>query len=150
MSPLAASPPRGDVWQWPTGGPTEVLRPFDPPPVPWAAGHRGADLAHAAGANVVAAGDGVVVHAGPLAGRGVVSIEHAGGLRTTYEPVTALVGRGAKVERGQVIGVLEAGHCESGCLHLGLRTGPREYRDPLSLFGEVRVRLHPLAKAAAG
>ena len=59
---------------------------------------------------------GVVVFAGPLAGRGVVSIEHAGGLRTTYEPVTASVTAGASVAAGQPIGTLEAGHA-------GLRTG---------------------------
>ena len=37
---------------------------------------------------VLAAGDGVVVRSpGMVAGRPVVSIDHAGGLRTTYEPV---------------------------------------------------------------
>ena len=48
-----------------------------------------------------------------LAGRGVVSIEHEGGLRTTYEPVTATVRAGRDVTAGELIGVLQPGH--PGC-----------------------------------
>jgi hypothetical protein len=71
-----------------------MVRRFDPPPRPWLPGHRGVDLAADPGAPVYAAGPGVVRFAGEVAGRGVVSVDHAGGLRTTYEPVTPAVTEG--------------------------------------------------------
>src|SRR4029450_10888736 len=68
---------------WPVTPPF-VVRRFDPPPRPWLAGHRGGDLSAAPSAGVRAAGAGTVVYAGVIAGRGVVSVAHPGGLRTTY------------------------------------------------------------------
>ncbi|WP_454085040.1 M23 family metallopeptidase [Georgenia sp. Marseille-Q6866] len=134
-------------YEWPTGGPGEVVRPFAAPPERWAAGHRGVDLALPAGADVGAAGDGVVAFAGRVAGRGVVSVDHADGLRTTYEPVTATTRRGAQVTAGQVIGVLESlgHHCpDEPCLHWGARRGRDGYVDPLTLLTEdVVIRLLP-------
>lgn len=117
------------------------------PPEPWAAGHRGVDLALADGSAVRASADGVVAFAGRVAGRGVVSIDHADGVRTTYEPVSAVVGRGEQVSGGQVIGQVDGqGHCEPDhCLHWGARRGPDNYLDPLSLLTEeVVIRLLPL------
>ncbi|MEV4275401.1 murein hydrolase activator EnvC family protein [Actinoplanes xinjiangensis] len=138
---LAAVP----SYQWPVL-PPQVLRRFDPPPEPWLAGHRGVDLGATAGAPVRAAGGGVVVYTGTLAGRGVISIQHAGGLRTTYEPVTATVRAGDVVAAGDPIGSVEPGHpgCpQTTCLHWGLRRG-EVYLDPLALLGLGRVRLLPL------
>ncbi|WP_312030035.1 M23 family metallopeptidase [Actinomycetospora sp. TBRC 11914] len=134
------------------GGPGSVARRFLPPPNPYGRGHRGVDLADPPGTPVLAVGDGVVAQAGMLAGRGVVSVVHPGGLRTTYEPVTARVVAGAPVARGTVLGTLEAGHpgCPAAaCLHWGLRwrTGPdvrrEQYLDPLLLVGLGRTRLWP-------
>ena len=68
------------AYTWPTGGPAAVLEGFDPPAVVWGSGHRGVDLALAAGSPVLAAGDGTVVFAGMVAGRPVVSIDHADGM----------------------------------------------------------------------
>ena len=130
----------------PVAPPPLVLTPFAPPANRYGAGHRGVDLAAAAGTTVVSAGAGVVVFAGPLAGRDVVSIEHTGGLRTTYEPVTALVTAGAPVARGQPIGVLESGHegcAPADCLHWGARLPDRVYLDPMSLLKPWEVRLWP-------
>ncbi|THV43297.1 M23 family metallopeptidase [Glycomyces buryatensis] len=138
----AAAP--GGSWRPPIG-PIDVETRFDPPPLPWMPGHRGVDLGAAADGSVRAAGAGTVVFAGDLAGRGVVSIDHAGGLRTTYEPVDALVAPGDAVAAGKVIGRLQAGHasCPGAiCLHLGLKRGPL-YLDPLLLFGQGQVRLLP-------
>jgi murein DD-endopeptidase MepM/ murein hydrolase activator NlpD len=132
-------------YRLPLVGPAVVLTPFRPPPQPWLAGHRGVDLAATVGDPVLAAGPGVVVFAGPLAGRGVVSVEHSGGLRTTYEPVTAAVSRGQAVGVGDVLGVVEAGHpscAPASCLHWGARLG-ETYVDPMLLLGPVRVRLLP-------
>src|SRR5438105_2914584 len=88
LSPTAAHA-AGPAWGWPVDGVPVVVRGFDPPPVPWATGHRGVDLRARAGAPVHAAGAGVVGYAGVLAGRGVVAIHHPDGLETTYEPVSA-------------------------------------------------------------
>jgi murein DD-endopeptidase MepM/ murein hydrolase activator NlpD len=133
-----------DPWSRPVDG--AVTRPFDPPPDRFGAGHRGVDLAGAPGAPVLAAGDGTVVFAGMVAGRPVVSVDHAGGLRTTYEPVDAAVGAGQPVARGAVLGTLAAGHAgcpAAACLHWGLRRG-EVYLDPLSLLAPTEVRLLPM------
>ncbi|MDD9206179.1 M23 family metallopeptidase [Georgenia sp. 10Sc9-8] len=128
----------------PTGSAPEVLREFDAPDRPWTAGHRGADLVLAAGAPVLAAGDGVVAFAGTVVDRPVVSVLHTDGLRTTYEPVTPAVRRGDRVHAGAVLGHLAVpGHCDPrSCLHWGARRGPSAYLDPLSLLRPV-IRLLP-------
>jgi murein DD-endopeptidase MepM/ murein hydrolase activator NlpD len=133
-------------WVAPLAGPLRVTRAFDAPANPFGPGHRGVDLAGAADAPVLAAGDGVVVFAGMVAGRPVVSVDHAGGLRTTYEPVSATVGAGQPVARGSPLGTLVAGHAGcpvAACLHWGLRRG-EVYLDPLLLLRTPRVRLLPL------
>ncbi len=127
-------------------GPPVVLTPFRAPANPYGPGHRGVDLAAPLGSSVVAAGPGIVVYAGPLAGRGVVSIEHAGGLRTTYEPVTPAVPLGARVAAGSLIGRLDAGHpacAPAVCLHWGARLPDGTYLDPMTLLTGWRVRLLP-------
>lgn len=133
------------AWVSPVGDPPVVPRPFAPPPSPYGPGHRGADLAGAPGTVVGAAGDGVVVFAGMVAGRPVVSVDHADGLRTTYEPVAPVVAAGQAVARGAPLGTLLAGHegCPAAaCLHWGLRRG-EVYLDPLSLLRPPEVRLLP-------
>ena len=139
-------PPAASVlWAAPLPG-AAVTRPFDVLPHRYAAGHRGVDLAAAPGAPVLSAGDGVVVFAGMVAGRPVVSVDHAGGLRTTYEPVRPSVGAGQVVARGSPLGTLAPGHagCPAvACLHWGLRRG-EGYLDPLWLLTPPRLRLLPL------
>ncbi|GAB3750928.1 M23 family metallopeptidase [Microlunatus parietis] len=132
---------------WPLSGPIEVARPFDPPTTRWGAGHRGVDLAAPAGSPVLAAAAGTVTYAQPLAGRGVLVVDH-GATRTTYEPVTATVPVGTRVTAGQRIGTLQPGHCPPrDCLHWGWLRGDT-YLDPLRLGGAAaapggdgRVRL---------
>jgi murein DD-endopeptidase MepM/ murein hydrolase activator NlpD len=132
------------VWQPPLR-PLSVTRAFAAPPTPYAAGHRGVDLAGAAGQKVFAAAAGDVSYAGMLAGRGVVVVIH-GSLRTTYEPVSASVRRGAHVIGGQLIGVLTPGHAGcpvAACLHWGLLRGD-VYLDPLATLTKQSIRLLPL------
>ncbi len=145
------APPTGSgpaAFGAPLTGPPSVVRDFDPPETEFGPGHRGVDLALRPGSPVRAAGDGVVVHAGPLAGRGVVSVEHPSGLRTTYEPVRAEVSEGDRVTRGQRIGTVAPSHpeCVAGpglaCLHWGAKRDD-EYLDPLRLLGLGTVRLLP-------
>ncbi|WP_308427577.1 M23 family metallopeptidase [Streptomyces albospinus] len=123
----------------PAGQPPTVLRGWEPPPAPWAAGHRGVDLAASAGAVVRSAAPGQVAFTGTVAGRGVLTIELSGSgrppLRTTYEPVRATAHTGQHVMAGQPVGVLQRGtfHCRAPCLHWGLLRG-KSYLDPLSLL----------------
>lgn len=133
---------------WPLQPRPAVVRGFDKPPQNWLPGHRGVDLAGAAGQSVLAAGAGIVVFAGEVGGKPVVSVDHPGGLRTTYEPVRANVPVGRRVERGSALGTLQAGHagCPGVCLHWGLRRG-RDYLDPLVLVRHAPVRLLPVRPA---
>ena len=137
---------------WPLAGAPTVTRGFAPPPQRWLPGHRGVDLAGAPGEHVLAAGAGVVAFAGTVAGLGVVSVDHPGGLRTTYEPVVAALHAGQPVGRGAVLGTLLPGHpgCPvPACLHWGLRAGDT-YLDPRSLLRLARVRLFPVDGAVRG
>ncbi len=139
------SAPRAEPrFGWPLPVPHPVVRPFTAPTSPYGPGHRGVDLAGEVGAPVFAAGAGVVVFAGPVAGRSVVSLEHEGGLRTTYEPLIVHVTAGQRVAAGAVLGLLLPGHagCAGACLHWGARRG-EEYLDPLGLLGRGRLRLLP-------
>ncbi|WP_182667582.1 M23 family metallopeptidase, partial [Streptomyces calidiresistens] len=151
-----------------------MARPFEPPPRPWQAGHRGVDLPAEVGAVVLSPVSGRVVFAGPVAGRGVLVIEldepggpppPAGGAslapdpgqarRTTFEPVVPLVGPGRRVMPGDPVARLAGGphHCDRPCLHWGLRaarlrgadpTEPERYLDPLSLLRRGPARLLPV------
>lgn len=134
---------------WPLRPRPAVLRVFDAPHPDWQRGHRGVDLAGQPGQPVYAAGAGVVVFAGLLAGRPVVSLAHPGGLHTSYEPVRAGVRAGQRVAAGSVIGELAGGHpgCRPACLHWGAMWGPAaraEYVDPLGLLASTPIRLKPL------
>jgi hypothetical protein len=123
-------------WRAPLAGPVHVMRPFLAPTGPYARGHRGVDLAASVGDRVYAAGAGRISFAGPVAGHGVVAIDHGNGLRTTYEPVDPSLAVGQGVRPGDPIGVLARpmGHCGPfPCLHWGLRRAQR-YLDPLTLL----------------
>jgi murein DD-endopeptidase MepM/ murein hydrolase activator NlpD len=132
------------------------VREFDAPPSPWAAGHRGIDLAASAGTNVRAAATGEVTFAGSIAGRGVMVIQH-GRLRSTYEPVDPIVPPGTRVRAGQPIATVAAtgGHCAPAavCLHWGVRDDDH-YVDPLRLLSprpsafDTNVVLLPIGKRA--
>lgn len=119
----------------PVPSPIEVLRHFNPPATPYGPGHLGVDLRAPQAGQVVTAADGVITFAGQVAGRGVVVVLHADGIRTEYEPLTPAVATGATVRRGQLIGHLHGSHrgCALSCLHWGARRGA-SYLDPLSLL----------------
>ncbi|MGN8246723.1 murein hydrolase activator EnvC family protein [Cellulomonas soli] len=131
----------------PLDGEPRVAHPFDRPAEVWAAGHRGVDLAAAPGDEVLAPADGVISFAGQVAGRGVVTVTHGDGLRSSLEPVDPLVSVGQRVTRGATVATLDAigtdpapagsgTHCApTTCLHWGVRRGT-QYLDPLSLLGD--------------
>ncbi len=149
---LCAGPARADDVRldWPLRPPPAVARGFDAPTPDWQTGHRGVDLPGSPGQRVYAAGAATVVFAGLLAGRPVVSLAHPGGLRTSYEPVRAVVRAGQAVTSETVIGELVAGHAgcrAAACLHWGAMWGPAsraDYVDPLGLLESTPIRLKPL------
>ncbi|UFU04159.1 M23 family metallopeptidase [Ruania suaedae] len=151
-SPAAEGTSATPRWEWPLQPPPPdpaagLTRGFERPPAPWAAGHRGVDLPAAPGTAVHTAGAGRITFAGIVVDRPLVVVEHAGGLRTSYEPVRPQVEVGDAVAAGERIGSLASGgHCE-GCLHWGVRNAAGTYLDPLHLFGtRVQIRLYPLGR----
>ncbi|WP_448400633.1 peptidoglycan DD-metalloendopeptidase family protein [Mycolicibacillus trivialis] len=146
-APARGGGPRLD---WPLRPPPVVLRVFDAPRPDWQRGHRGVDLAGEPGQPVYAPGTATVVFAAMLAGRPVMTLAHAGGLHTSYEPVRATVQVGRRVASGAVIGELVAGHPGCGapaCLHWGAMWGSAaraDYVDPLGLLAATPIRLKPV------
>ncbi|WP_162248738.1 M23 family metallopeptidase [Agromyces sp. Root1464] len=145
-SPRDASEPPAEPWRWPVAAPIRILAPFRAPPTPYTAGHRGIDVAAAAGAPVVAPAPGVVSFSGMVAGRPVVAIDHGHGVVSAVEPVAGVVEAGTPVTAGDAIGsVATGGHCDSGCVHFGVRVDG-EYVSPfLFLGGLPRAVLLPPA-----
>jgi murein DD-endopeptidase MepM/ murein hydrolase activator NlpD len=138
-----------DTWAWPVTGP--VVRGFDPPSSPFGSGHRGIDIAVDIGSEVVAPADGVVAFAGPVGGHLFLTIDHGGGLESTYSWLSSLsVRRGDAVVGGQPIALTGPGHAGAplSSLHLGVRLDDA-YVDPLDYLGALDVstmiRLAPLA-----
>ena len=131
---------------WPVVGP--VIRPFEGPESPYAAGHRGIDIGAAFGSTVAASADGVVAFAGSVAGSRFVSIDHADGIRNTNSWLSAIrVRAGVRVSRGDPIAASGHGHPEVDRphLHFGARRG-EVYLDPRVLLGvgPATVHLAPL------
>ncbi|MFF9194787.1 M23 family metallopeptidase [Streptomyces sp. NPDC014779] len=124
---------------WPVGPPRPVvLRGWEPPPGPYAAGHRGLDLAAPPGTPVRAPAAGTVTFAGPVGGQGVLVLTHPGTgrppLRTTYVPVTPAVPTGTRVRPGDLLAhTTPTPHCPRACLHWGLLRGDT-YLNPLLLL----------------
>jgi murein DD-endopeptidase MepM/ murein hydrolase activator NlpD len=126
-------------WSWPVVGP--VIRGFDPPDTPFGSGHRGIDIAVALGSPVRAPAAGTVTFAGPVGGRLFLTIDHGGGVESTYSWLDGITARrGDAIERGQVIGRSGAGHTGSLVphLHLGVRLLD-VYVDPLDYLGPIEV-----------
>lgn len=144
----ASATPHDERWQWPTGEPVPIVEGFAPPAHDWLSGRRGVTLEYPVGLPVYACAPGTVTVAGPVAGRGVISIRHSVRGRdiwSTYLPVTPAVTVGDHVNKGDVIGVVEA---DSQTLHWGAKTGRRTYIDPIRLtIG--RPRLLPWDEASA-
>lgn len=111
-----------------------VVQPFAP--VGRYAGHWGLDLAAPHGSEVVAAAPGVVTFAGVVAENLAVTIDHGGGLRTSYSYLSARsVARGQTVGRGHVVGATGAAH-DLEALHFSVRIDG-VYVDPAPLMGCV-------------
>lgn len=146
---LSAGREGSATWTWPLHPRPAIVQPFTPPEERWLSGHRGVDL-HAPGPGVaiLAPSTGRVRFSGRVAGKDVVVIEHAQGLRSTFEPAVSSLAVGTAVSRGQAVAAVapSSGHCAAmTCLHWGVLRG-EVYLDPLSFIGPHGVRLLPLRR----
>jgi murein DD-endopeptidase MepM/ murein hydrolase activator NlpD len=147
MAGGASAPAKASTtgWRWPVVGP--VIRGFDPPATPYGSGHRGIDIATSVGTTVVAPGAGKVTFAGPVGGHLFLTIDHGGGLESTYSWLSAFIVRnGAVVVRGQPIARSGWGHPSSPTphLHFGVKlldvyVDPMDYLEPASVSSFIRL-----------
>lgn len=130
---------------WPARGP--LLRAFDDGESPYSAGHRGIDIGVPVGTPVAAAGPGTVAFAGKVAGSLYVSIDHPGGLRSTYSWLSRVdVRSGDAVRASEIVGATGWGHAGAPLphLHFGLRldgnyVDPLDYLPPLDISALIRL-----------
>ncbi len=96
------------------------------------AGHWGVDIAVADGSRVLAAGDGTVRFSGTVVRNRTVSIDHGGGVVTSYSYLgETTVRTGDPVTRGSTVGVAGI-HDGRSAFHLSLRVAGH-YLDPMAL-----------------
>lgn len=131
-APLAVSA----SWTWPVPAPHPIVQPFIAPETQYSSGHRGIDIAVPAGSIVRSPADGVIHFSGFVVNRSLVSIDHGGGILSSFEPVQSDLTEGTLVRRGEQIGVLQSGHCSTPCLHLGVRVHGH-YVSPLNYLGQL-------------
>ena len=138
--PSAARGAIADTWSWPVAPPWRIERGYVVSPNTYNVGHRGIDLTASDGAAVLAPASGTVIFSGIVVNRGVISIDHGNGVTSSFEPVTAGVVTGERVQPGDVIGVISGIHTwPSGacaCLHLGARLNG-EYLSPLAFLSSI-------------
>ena len=122
---------------WPVADPFRLDEPYAAPAHAYGPGHRGVDLHPLGDLAVRSPAAGVIAFSGDVAGRGVVTVDHGGGLVTTLEPVESAPAPGTPVTRGEEIGMLSVGgHARPGRVHFGVRLDG-EYVNPLLLLGGV-------------
>lgn len=148
--PTAGAGTVGAGWGWPLSPRPGVLRGFDPPAKPWLSGHRGVDLkASHDGAPITSPASGTVSFAGVVVDRGVITVDHGSGVRSSFEAVLSDLEAGDAVSPGDVLGWIQPGHCTPApCVHWGVRRGA-EYVNPLAFVTDLRpsVLLPPLDPA---
>ena len=116
-----------------------VLDPFRLPAGPYGPGNRGIEYDTEPGEIVLAAAGGVVIFAGAVAGTLHVTVDHGGGLLSSYSFLDRVLARvGDIVARGDRVGVARS------TFHFGVRVDGR-YVDPASLMGVVVVHVRLVA-----
>jgi len=138
-APSLAATEAGDRVRYQPPVPGPVIDPFRPPATPYGPGNRGLDYRTKPGEAVRAAGPGLVIFAGQVAGRLAVVVLHADHLRTSYTGLSRVdVQRGQSVEGGQPLATAV------DRLQFGVRAGTA-YLDPAVLLdgGPSVVRLVP-------
>jgi len=130
--------------------------------------HRGTDFAAPTGTPILAAGDGVVVRAGPFSSYGnYVRLRHGDGYETSYAHMSRFargIRAGARVRQGQVIGYVgttgrsTGPHLHYEVMRRGQQINPMSLRVPsgrnlagrdLELFMTERARIDTLRQVRA-
>ena len=147
---LGARVPPAGATEWlipPVDGP--IAARFDAPDSRWGPGHRGIDYAVGPGTAVRAAGAGTVTFAGPVAATAAVTIDHGGGMQTTYTDLgDTFVVADQLVAQGHVIGhsaVAHAGGIDGvhlGVLVNGRYVDPELYVGPLDISAAIHLAPH--------
>lgn len=105
----------------------EIVRPFAPEGR--YAGHWGVDFAADPGTPVSAGDAGIVTFAGEVAGVLSVTVDHGGGLRTSYSYLGEIaVKRGDRLDRGDPVGSSGTDH-DVAAVHFSVRIGD-VYQNP--------------------
>lgn len=126
-----------DDWRWPFAGPRTVVEPYRAPAHAYGPGHRGIDIAPDEDGTVRAPADGVVAFRGVVVDRPLLTIDHGGGLVSSFEPMVSTLDPGTAVAEGDALGTLDVGgHTARGTLHVGVRQDGT-YINPMVLFGGV-------------
>jgi murein DD-endopeptidase MepM/ murein hydrolase activator NlpD len=133
------------TWPWPVVGP--VIRGYDPPDSPYGSGHRGIDIGAAYGTPVVAPAAGTVSFSGKVGGYLFLTIQHGGGVSSSYSWVSALlVKKSDVVGAGQVVALTGQGHPGSDVTHLhfavkldGVYVNPLDYLSAGSVVDLIRL-----------
>jgi hypothetical protein len=145
---MSVSPAGATEWLIPpVDGP--IAARFDAPDSRWGPGHRGIDYVVPAGTAVRAAGSGTVTFAGPVAATVAVTIDHGGGMETTYTDLAdVLVVAGQAIAQGHVIGTSAEAHAGgTEGVHLGVilngrYVDPELYVGPLDISAAIHLAPH--------
>ena len=123
-----------------------IYADFAKPAQNWLPGHRGIDLMPTASPVIYAPAPGTIGFTGKVAGKPVVTVLHAGGVRSTFEPADTDLEAGTLIVPGAQLGTISpAGpwHCPTACLHWGVKRG-NDYLDPWRFINpHVRIILLP-------
>ena len=145
------TPPPNISFRPPLEPPIKLINQYRQPNSDYSAGHRGVDYLVSVGQRVFAPADGQVWFSGKVVNRSLLSLSHAGGYLSEFEPLCSELKKGDMILKGQEIGrVCEPDasyvpHCASAsCLHFSLRSFG-SYLSPLVLIGQLNPsRLLPL------
>lgn len=119
---------------------------FAKPAQNWLPGHRGIDLVPTASTIIYAPAPGTIGFVGKVAGKPVVTLLHAGGIRSTFEPAETDLEAGTLLDAGAQLGTISSAgpwHCPTACLHWGVKQED-DYLDPWRFINpHVRIILLP-------
>ncbi|MGH2750942.1 MAG: peptidoglycan DD-metalloendopeptidase family protein [Actinomycetota bacterium] len=116
-----------------------VARGFHLPKGQHGPGNRGLDYAVSEGTSVRASGDGAVTFAGHVAGTLALTIDHGGGMETTYTGLRKLfVVRGDEIDQSHWLGETGA-RFHFGVKLDGIYVDPQDYLGPLDIGDAIHL-----------
>jgi murein DD-endopeptidase MepM/ murein hydrolase activator NlpD len=129
-----------------------VIQPYAP--IGRYGGHWGIDFAVPVGSAVLASDGGVISFAGVVAGNRTLTVDHGGGLRSSYSYLSAInVVAGSPIGRGEKLGSSGVAH-GTEAVHFSVRIDG-SYVDPTGLFDCLRpdsagaLRLVPVSRSSS-